>query len=73
MTQQPKIKWFLHHHTAPTPLFWLNKRLDYAKAWADDRHAQGKRASFIKLWLILYGHLLNNTYLTVDSYKVVMG
>ncbi len=43
-----KLDGFLHHHTAPTPLFWLEKRLFYAKAWADDRHAQGKKASFLK-------------------------
>jgi len=30
------LKGFMRHHTAETPLFWLSKRLEYAKAWADD-------------------------------------
>ncbi|MDO4700409.1 MAG: glycosyltransferase family 2 protein [Moraxella sp.] len=39
-----KLTGFLEHHTAPTPKFWLEKRLQYAKAWADDRHKQGKKS-----------------------------
>ena len=42
---------FMRHHTAPTPKFWLEKRLEYAKAWADDRHNQGKKVSFTKVLL----------------------
>ena len=42
---------FMRHHTADTPLFWLTKRLEYAKAWADDRHRQGKKGKFSKVIL----------------------
>ena len=63
-----KLSGFLHHHTAPTPLFWLNKRLDYAKAWADDRHAQGKKGKFYKvvfnpLWAFIKQYLLDGRFL----------
>lgn len=43
------LKGFLAHHTANTPLFWLNKRLEYAKAWADDRQKQNKKGQFYKV------------------------
>lgn len=36
---------FLHHHTAPTPAFWLDKRLQYAFTWAQARAARGRRVS----------------------------
>ncbi|MGL5252273.1 MAG: glycosyltransferase family 2 protein [Moraxella sp.] len=63
-----KLDGFLHHHTAPTPLFWLDKRLAYAKAWADDRHAQGKKAKFVKvifnpLWAFIKQYWLDGRFL----------
>lgn len=63
-----KLSGFLHHHTAPTPIFWLNKRLDYAKAWANDRHAQGKKGKFYKvvfnpLWAFIKQYLLDGRFL----------
>lgn len=42
---------FARHHTANTLSFLLEKRLKYAKAWADDRHAQGKKGKFYKILL----------------------
>lgn len=63
-----KLEGFLHHHTAPTPLFWLEKRLSYAKAWADDRHKQGKKAKFFKvianpLWAFIKQYWLDGRFL----------
>lgn len=66
--QTAKLSGFLHHHTAPTPHFWITKRLDYAKAWADDRFAQGKRVSFAKvlinpLWAFIKQYLIDGRFL----------
>lgn len=63
-----KLKGFLHHHTAPTPYFWIQKRLDYSKAWAVDRHQQGKKASFFKvianpLWAFIKQYLMDGRFL----------
>ena len=63
-----KLDGFLHHHTAPTPLFWLEKRLFYAKAWADDRHAQGKKGKFSKvilnpLWAFIKQYIIDGRFL----------
>lgn len=33
---------YLRHHTGKTPAVWLKKRLDYAMAWANQRHQQGR-------------------------------
>lgn len=38
---------FAEHHTAPTPAFWINKRLQYAQTWAQERHQRGKTVSLI--------------------------
>ncbi|WP_228284753.1 glycosyltransferase family 2 protein [Acinetobacter pollinis] len=46
-----KLDGFLLHHTADTPLFWLDKRLSYAKAWAEDRFPKGKRVSVSSIFL----------------------
>ena len=42
---------FLEHHTADTPLFWLEKRFSYADTWAREAHARGKRVSPFGVWL----------------------
>lgn len=44
-----KLSGFLHHHTAPDPLFLLEKRLSYAKIWATENAGKGKRSSFFKI------------------------
>ncbi|MBS9780541.1 MAG: glycosyltransferase family 2 protein [Moraxellaceae bacterium] len=49
--QTQKLSGFLRHHTAPTPYFWLEKRLQYALSWAKDRHQQGKKIGFYKILL----------------------
>ena len=63
-----KLDGFLEHHTAPTPKFWLEKRLDYAKAWADDRHNQGKKGKFYKvvlnpLWAFIKQYVIDGRFL----------
>ncbi|ELA08051.1 glucosyltransferase Lgt3 [Moraxella macacae 0408225] len=63
-----KLGGFLHHHTAPTPLFWLKKRLSYAKAWAEDRHKQGKKSKFSKiilnpLWAFIKQYFIDGRFL----------
>lgn len=63
-----KLTGFLNHHTAPTPLFWLNKRLDYALAWANDRHAQGKKIGFYKvvlnpMWAFIKQYIIDGRFL----------
>ncbi|WP_235985917.1 glycosyltransferase family 2 protein [Acinetobacter baretiae] len=45
------LKGFLLHHTADTPLFWLDKRLSYAKAWAEDRYPKGKKVSVSSIFI----------------------
>lgn len=61
--QTKKLTGFLHHHTAPTPHFWVDKRLDYAKAWAVDRHQQGKQVGFWKV-------MLNPTWAFIKQYLI---
>ena len=62
------LKGFMRHHTAETPLFWLSKRLEYAKAWADDRHNQGKKGKFSKVilnpfWAFFKQYLVDGRFL----------
>ncbi len=62
------LKGFMRHHTAETPLFWLTKRLEYAKAWADDRHNQGKKGKFSKVvlnpfWAFFKQYLVDGRFL----------
>ena len=59
---------FLRHHTADTPLFWLQKRLDYAKAWAEDRHQRGKSVSMASVithsfWSFIKQYLIDGRFL----------
>lgn len=63
-----KLTGFLEHHTAPTSKFWLEKRLQYAKAWADDRHQQGKKGKFYKvifnpLWAFFKQYIIDGRFL----------
>lgn len=63
-----RLDGFLHHHTAPTPHFWIGKRLDYAKAWAVDRHQQGKQVGFWKVvlnptWAFFKQYILDGRFL----------
>ncbi|MDO4223900.1 MAG: glycosyltransferase family 2 protein [Acinetobacter sp.] len=63
-----KLDGFLHHHTAPTPLFWLDKRLQYAKAWADDKHKHGKKGKLSKvifnpLWAFIKQYIIDGRFL----------
>lgn len=66
--QTAKLDGFLHHHTAPSPHFWLSKRLEYAKAWAEDRHAQNKKIPFYKvianpLWAFIKQYTIDGRFL----------
>lgn len=61
--QTHKLSGFLHHHTAPTPHFWIDKRLDYAQAWAVDRFQQNKKVGFWKV-------ILNPTWAFVKQYVI---
>lgn len=61
MEQNREAARFSLHQTAPTPKFWLEKRLDYAKAWAVDREQRGKQLVFWACFFIRSGRLLNNT------------
>ncbi|MDO5090908.1 MAG: glycosyltransferase family 2 protein [Cardiobacteriaceae bacterium] len=59
---------FLHHHTADTPHFWLDKRLQYAHTWAQDRAARGKNVSPIgvllrSLWAFLKQYFADGRFL----------
>lgn len=56
------------HHTAHTPLFWLDKRLAYAKTWAQERHAKGKTTSIggilgHAIWAFFKQYLLDGRFL----------
>ena len=58
----------MRHHTAETPLFWLQKRLDYAKAWSEDRHKKGRKISFYKvifnpIWAFIKQYLIDGRFL----------
>jgi len=62
------LEGFLRHHTAETPLFWLQKRLDYAKAWADDRHTRGKTVSIPSIilhtfWAFIKQYMIDGRFL----------
>ncbi|WP_066799756.1 glycosyltransferase family 2 protein [Moraxella oblonga] len=66
--QTKHLDGFLHHHTAETPLFWLGKRLDYAKAWADNKHKNGKKGKFPKvilnpLWAFIKQYIIDGRFL----------
>ena len=63
-----QLKGFLLHHTAPTPEFWLSKRLDYAKAWAIDRHQRGKTTSIFSIithtyWAFIKQYVVDGRFL----------
>lgn len=66
--QTAQLDGFLQHHTAPTPFFWLSKRLEYARAWADDRHHHGKKGKFYKIllnpaWAFIKQYLMDGRFL----------
>lgn len=66
--QTQHLKGFLLHHTAPTPEFWLSKRLDYAKAWAIDRHQRGKTTSIFSVithayWAFIKQYIVDGRFL----------
>jgi len=59
---------FLLHQTAPTPKFWLEKRLDYAKAWAIDRDQRGKTVGifgvfFHTFWAFIKQYFIDGRFL----------
>ena len=63
-----KLAGFLRHHTAPTPHFWLSKRLNYAKAWARNRYNQGKKIHFYKvifnpIWAFAKQYIIDGRFL----------
>ncbi len=49
--QTQKLDGFLNHHTADTPHFWVQKRLDYAYDWGKNRQRLGKSVTFYKILL----------------------
>lgn len=62
------LQGYARHHTAPTPEFWLEKRLAYAEAWARDRHLKGKKGRFSKvllnpLWAFFKQYFLDGRFL----------
>ncbi|WP_432481762.1 glycosyltransferase family 2 protein [Moraxella sp. ZY200743] len=46
---------YARHHTAESPLFWLNKRLSYALTWAEEKFQHGKDASFSSILIHTIG------------------
>lgn len=63
-----KLLGFLHHHTAPSPYFWVKKRLDYAAAWALDRHGKEKKVGFMKIcinasWAFFKQYIIDGRFL----------
>lgn len=59
---------FLHHHTAPSLEFLLQKRLSYAKTWANEKHQKGKTANLFKvlanpIWQFVRQYLLDGRFL----------
>lgn len=59
---------FLNHHTAPNLEFLLNKRLEYAKIWAEDKHKKGKKSSLLKiisnpLWQFIRQYWIDGRFL----------
>lgn len=62
------LKGFLHHHTAPTPQFLLQKRLGYATIWASEQAQKGKKVSFLAvlanpLWQFFRQYVLDGRFL----------
>ncbi|MBU3847674.1 MAG: glycosyltransferase family 2 protein [Candidatus Acinetobacter avistercoris] len=62
------LKGYMLHQTADTPQFWLDKRLAYAKAWAEDRHQKGKTVSifsvfFHALWAFIKQYFIDGRFL----------
>lgn len=62
------LEGYLHHHTALTPQFWLQKRLDYALSWAKQRHNQGKTTTLLGVfarafWAFIKQYLLDGRFL----------
>ncbi|ENW02817.1 glycosyltransferase family 2 protein [Acinetobacter beijerinckii] len=62
------LKGTMLHHTADTPQFWLDKRLQYAKAWAVDRHQRGKNVSIFSVilhakWAFIKQYLIDGRFL----------
>jgi len=45
------LQGLLLHHTAETPYFWIDKRLSYAKAWADDRALRNKTCGALSIFV----------------------
>lgn len=63
-----KLSGFLHHHTAPSLEFLLQKRLSYAKTWATEKAEQGKKASLFKvltnpLWQFIRQYCFDGRFL----------
>lgn len=59
---------YLRHHTAKSLEFLLQKRLDYAKTWAKERHEKGKKTSIIgvlghTIWAFLKTWLMEGRFL----------
>lgn len=59
---------FLNHHTAPDIEFLLQKRLSYAKTWADEKHQKGKKTSVFALlanptWQFIRQYLFDGRFL----------
>ena len=59
---------FMLHQTADTPQFWLEKRLDYAKAWAIDRDQRGKTVGifgvfFHTFWAFIKQYFIDGRFL----------
>ncbi len=59
---------FLHHHTAPDLEFLLQKRLSYAKTWANEKHQKGKKTSLFAiianpLWQFLRQYVFDGRFL----------
>lgn len=59
---------FLRHHTAPDLEFLLQKRLSYAKTWANEKHQKGKKSSLFKIisnpiWQFIRQYFLDGRFL----------
>lgn len=59
---------FARHHTATTPQFWIQKRLNYAAAWAKDRHLKHKKTSFLGIlghayWAFIKQYFIDGRFL----------
>lgn len=63
-----KLSGFLHHHTAPDPLFLLQKRLSYAQTWAIENAQKGKKSNLFKvisnpIWQFIRQYFLDGRFL----------